>query len=112
MTSFLGWRQAFESAGMLRDRSAFCAGTVRPMTCPRRSLHKILAGAAVGAITLGGSAVAADLPLKAPQYGPAFDWSGFYVGGHSGYSRGSSSAVLSDPQVAASSGHFSGVMGG
>lgn len=82
------------------------------MSCYRRSLQYVLAGAAVGAITLGGPVAAADLPVKAPQYRPAFDWSGFYIGGHTGYSRGSSSAVLSDPQVAASSGNFSGVMGG
>ena len=41
--------------------------------------------------------LAADLPVKAPQYRPAFDWSGFYIGGHTGYSRGGSSAVLTDP---------------
>jgi high affinity Mn2+ porin len=82
------------------------------MNCYRRSLQHVLAGAAVGAIALGSPVVAADLPVKAPQYRPAFDWSGFYIGGHTGYSRGSSSAVLTDPQVAASSGNFSGVMGG
>src|SRR6478752_5483758 len=112
MTSFLGWRQAFESAGMVRDRSAFRAGAVGPMSCYRRSLQHVLAGAAVGAIALGSPAVAADLPFKAPQYRPAFDWSGFYIGGHTGYSRGGSSAVLTDPALAASSGNFSGVIGG
>jgi len=82
------------------------------MSCYRRSLQHVLAGAAIGAIVLGSPASAADLPVKAPQYRPAFDWSGFYIGGHTGYSRGTSSAVLSDPQIAASSGTFSGVMGG
>ncbi len=83
------------------------------MTRTRRSLQKVLAGAA-GTIALGGSALAADLPVKALHYRPAFDWSGFYIGGHTGYSRGSSSAALTDPQaqLAASSGNFSGVMGG
>jgi high affinity Mn2+ porin len=75
-------------------------------------LDHVLAGAAVGAIMLATPALAADLPVKAPQYRPAFDWSGFYIGGHTGYSRGASSAVLTDPQVAASSGNFSGVIGG
>ena len=111
MTSFLGWRQGFESADMMRDRSAVRAGNDRPMRCTRRSLQHVLAGAAVGAVALGSPALAADLPVKAPQYRPAFDWSGFYIGGHTGYSRGSSSAVLSDPQIAASSGNFSGVIG-
>jgi high affinity Mn2+ porin len=55
---------------------------------------------------------AADLPLKAPQFRPAFDWSGFYVGGHTGYGRGSSSPVLTDPLVAASSGTFGGAAAG
>lgn len=82
------------------------------MSCYRRSLQHVLAGAAVGTISLGSPILAADLPVKAPQYRPAFDWSGFYIGGHTGYSRGSSSAVLSDPQVATSSGNFSGVIGG
>jgi len=82
------------------------------MNSYRRSLQYALAGAAVGAIALGSPVLAADLPVKAPQYRPAFDWSGFYIGGHTGYSRGTSSAVLSDPQIAASSGTFSGVMGG
>ena len=82
------------------------------MSCYRRSLQHVLAGAAVGAVALGSPVFAADLPVKAPQYRPAFDWSGFYIGGHTGYSRGSSSAVLSDPQIAASSGNFSGVIGG
>jgi high affinity Mn2+ porin len=36
----------------------------------------------------------------------------FYVGGHTGYGRGSSSPVLTDPLVAASSGTFGGVIGG
>jgi high affinity Mn2+ porin len=75
-------------------------------------LQHVLAGAAVGAMTLASPARAADLPVKSPQFRPAFDWSGFYIGGHTGYSRGSSSAVLTDPLVAASSGTFSGVIGG
>jgi len=78
----------------------------------RRLLEHVLAGAAVGAMTLANPALAADLPVKAPQFRPAFDWSGFYIGGHTGYSRGSSNAVLSDPLLAASSGTFSGVIGG
>src|SRR5882724_7995544 len=115
MSSFLGWRQAFKSV-MRRDHSQSSAGPVRTMNCDRRFfehvLQHVLAGAAVGAMTLGNPALAADLPVKAPQFRPAFDWSGFYIGGHTGYSRGSSSAVLTDPLLAASSGTFSGVIGG
>ncbi len=82
------------------------------MNGDRRFLNRVLAGAAVGALTLAHPVLAADLPFKAPQYRPAFDWSGFYIGGHTGYSRGGSSAVLTDPALAASSGNFSGVIGG
>lgn len=66
------------------------------------------------ALTLGASARAADLklPVKAPYLQPAFDWTGFYIGAHTGYSRGSSSAVLSDPAPTAASGNFGGVIGG
>ena len=91
MTSFLGWRQAFKSV-MRRDHSQFSAGPFRTMNCDRRLQQHVLAGAAIGALTLANSALAADLPVKAPQYRPAFDWSGFYIGGHTGYSRGASSA--------------------
>ena len=39
--------------------------------------------------------------------------SGFYIGGHTGYGRGSSSAVLSDPLAVSTTGSvFSGVIGG
>ncbi|MBV8754332.1 MAG: outer membrane beta-barrel protein, partial [Hyphomicrobiales bacterium] len=36
------------------------------------------------------SAMAADMPLKAPAALPSFDWTGFYVGGHFGYAAGTS----------------------
>ena len=32
---------------------------------------------------------AADMPVKAPQLQPIFDWTGFYLGGHFGYGGGS-----------------------
>ncbi len=82
------------------------------MNCTRLILQHVLAGTAVGAMTLASPALAADLPVKALQFRPAFDWSGFYIGGHTGYGRGASSAVLTDPLLAASSGNFGGVIGG
>ena len=82
------------------------------MTRNRRSLELALAGAALGALALGNPALAADMPLKAPHLRPAFDWSGFYIGGHTGYGRGSSSAVLSDPLSVSTNSVFSGVIGG
>src|SRR6188508_1076986 len=112
MTSFVEWRQAFESAVMAGNDSMRRTGNVRSVNRNRRSLEHVLAGAAVGALTLGTPAFAADIPLKAPYLRPAFDWSGFYIGGHTGYGRGSSRAVLTDPLLAASSGSFGGVIGG
>jgi high affinity Mn2+ porin len=53
---------------------------------------RLVAAAAV--IALAGGARAADLsatlPTKAPPQASAFDWTGFYVGGHYGYAGGSS----------------------
>ena len=60
-------------------------GNVRTVNRNRRSLEHALAGAAFGALALGSPAMAADMPLKAPHLRPAFDWSGFYIGGHTGY---------------------------
>ena len=71
-----------------------------------------MAGAALGALALGNPALAADMPLKAPHLRPAFDWSGFYIGGHTGYGRGTSSAVLSDPLSVSTNSVVSGVIGG
>src|SRR5437879_11402046 len=113
MTSFVGWRQAFESAVMASSDSMGRTGNVRTVNSNRRSLELALAGAAFGALALGSPAMAADMPLKAPYLRPAFDWSGFYIGGHTGYSRGSSSAVLSDPLAVSTNGSgFSGVIVG
>ncbi|MGA8498793.1 MAG: carbohydrate porin [Xanthobacteraceae bacterium] len=45
----------------------------------------------MGLLALTGSAVAADLPVKAPPpAATAYDWTGVYVGGHIGYAAGSS----------------------
>jgi high affinity Mn2+ porin len=112
MTSFGGWRQAFESAVMAGSDNMARTGNVRTVNRKRRSLEHALAGAAFGALALGSPAMAADMPLKAPHLRPAFDWSGFYIGGHTGYGRGSSTAVLSDPLAVSTNSVFSGVIGG
>ena len=45
----------------------------------------------MGLLALTGSAVAADMPVKAPPpAATAYDWTGVYVGGHIGYAAGSS----------------------
>jgi high affinity Mn2+ porin len=112
MTSFVGWRQAFESAVMASSDNMGRTGNVRTVNRKRRSLEHALAGAAFGALALGTPAMAADMPLKAPHLRPAFDWSSFYIGGHTGYGRGSSTAVLSDPLAVSTNSIFSGVIGG
>jgi high affinity Mn2+ porin len=79
-----------------------------------RSLEQLLGRTAVATFALTGPAVAADikLPVKAPYLQPAFDWSGFYIGAHTGYSRGSSGAVLADPVISTATNTFSGMIGG
>jgi outer membrane immunogenic protein len=55
----------------------------------------VLAGAAVAALALGGPAMAADLPVKAPPIiAPLYDWTGFYVGINGGWSWGKSDTDL------------------
>jgi high affinity Mn2+ porin len=57
-------------------------------------------------LTLAGGAAAADLPVKAPPpaIAAAYDWSGFYAGGHLGYAGGNSN--WSTPGNAGSFGLF------
>src|SRR6266849_160232 len=94
-----------------RDRLNARAGNIHPMN-HRRPLQSVFAGVGLSLLALGGPAVAADMPVKAPHIQAVFDWTGLYIGAHAGYSRGSSSAVLSDPATLAASSTFSGVIGG
>jgi len=47
------------------------------------------AGIGLGMLALAAPAVAADLPVKAPAIRAVYDWTGFYFGGHFGYSGSS-----------------------
>jgi outer membrane immunogenic protein len=48
-----------------------------------------LATVALGVLTVGTPALAADLAVKAAPVAPlVYDWSGFYVGGFGGYAFG------------------------
>ena len=56
-----------------------------------RSLEQVrMLGRTVAAtFVLSGTATAADLAFKAPAYSAIYDWTGFYVGAHTGYGDGS-----------------------
>ena len=82
------------------------------MNRDRRSQQCLLAGVAFGTLALGTPAVAADMALKAPAYRAVYDWTGFYIGAHTGYSRGSSNAVLTDPAIAATGNGFANTLQG
>jgi opacity protein-like surface antigen len=80
-------------------------------------------GLAIGAtfaIGLAGSAIAADMPLKAPVYQaapPVYNWSGCYIGANAGgawshQSVGSSVPLISDQSPASASLDSSGGIGG
>jgi high affinity Mn2+ porin len=59
------------------------------MSRRHRAQKCALAGVGLGMLTLANTAVAADLPLKAPAPADAvFSWTGFYIGGHFGYAAG------------------------
>ena len=77
----------------------------------RQLVHGIF-GLGYGAVLLTSPAFGADLQWKAKEYQAIFDWGGLYIGAHSGYSRGSSRAVLWDPAPSAVSQDFSGVVAG
>ena len=67
-------------------------------------------------VALAGSAGAVDgvMPTKAAPipYAGAFDWTGFYVGGHVAYSLGRATSTLSDPDATVFSNGFSSLYGG
>jgi high affinity Mn2+ porin len=66
---------------------------------------------------LTGDCLAADIalpdsmPPKAPPIAN-YDWSGFYVGGHVGYSRGYGRNTLFDPNQTAAVSSFGSLFGG
>jgi outer membrane immunogenic protein len=68
-------------------------------------MKKLLAGV-LGVVSMATSASAADLPVKARPVAvsPAYNWSGFYIGGNVGYGFGrvddeSSSTLAATPAV-------------
>ncbi len=82
-------------------------------------IKKILTGGAILSALITGSALAADMAVKAPMYAPApaYSWTGFYVGAHVGGSWGTTDAAL-DPglfgpfSIPLGSGTTNGLLGG
>src|SRR6516165_9483245 len=56
-------------------------------------------------------AVPSAMPIKAPPIA-SYDWTGFYVGGHVGYSRGSGLDTLFDPGPSTADRSFGSIFGG
>jgi high affinity Mn2+ porin len=56
-------------------------------------------------------AVPGTMPRKAPPI-VSYDWSGFYVGGHVGYSRGYGRDTLLDPGPSTIDSSFGSIFGG
>jgi high affinity Mn2+ porin len=77
-----------------------------------RNRQVVLAAAGLSLLAFDGGAIAADMPVKAPQLQAVFDWTGLYIGAHTGFSRGSSNAVLSDPTSNTAHNVFDGMIGG
>ena len=72
----------------------------------------VFVGLGLSLLVADNSAIAADMPVKAPYIQSVFDWTGLYVGAHAGFGRGSSTAVLADPATSTTSNSFSGLIGG
>jgi high affinity Mn2+ porin len=76
---------------------------------------RLLVAAAVAAVAAVDPAAAADrpvLPTKAPATSPAYDWNGFYFGGHVGYGQGRTNATVTDPAVTSLANTFGGNIAG
>jgi high affinity Mn2+ porin len=95
-----------------RDRRNARTGNIRTMIRSGRSRRGIFAGVGLSLLVVDGTAVAADMPVKAPYIRSVFDWTGLYVGAHAGFGGGSSTAVLADPATSTTSNSFSGMIGG
>jgi high affinity Mn2+ porin len=52
-------------------------------------MKRILASLALGPLALACPVMAADMPVKAPISTALYNWTGFYLGGHTGYGGGS-----------------------
>jgi len=94
------------------------SSSVQRKPAPARVLRRAAIATIVLTVAVLADGAAADgmLPTKAPPPAapsdPAFDWSGWYVGGHVAYSVGQAKGVLSNPDPAAFDNAFSSLYGG
>src|SRR3982074_803828 len=95
-----------------RDCRNARAGNIHTMSRCSRSWECAVASVGMGLLVVDGPAMASEMPVKAPHIQSVFDWTGFYIGAHAGYSGGSSNAVCSDPAPTATSNFFGGMIGG
>jgi len=75
----------------------------------------LLGSVALATLAMTAPVSAADaptLPAKAPARSPAYDWNGFYFGGHVGYGTGRASTTVWDPAPTPGSNTFGGMIGG
>ncbi|MGD0024462.1 MAG: hypothetical protein ABSC37_07525 [Xanthobacteraceae bacterium] len=69
----------------------------------RPAVKRLLVVSTAAVVIMSAGSAAADdvMPTKAAPISnavpSAFDWSGFYVGGHAGYASGSSAFTATDP---------------
>ncbi len=71
---------------------------------------------ALAMLVLGSTGLAADAsgrrPVKAADQPASYDWTGMYVGGHVGYSRGNAQVTLADPASTDFASSFGSLTGG
>jgi high affinity Mn2+ porin len=94
--------------------SAYAAGRAGATKPFGRARWYALAGVGLSILAFDQSARAADAntSITSPSGQITFDWSGFYIGAHAGFGRGSSNAVLTDPIASATSNVFDGMIAG
>src|SRR5215813_13997342 len=75
----------------------------------------LLGSVALATLAMTEPVSAADaptLPAKAPARAPAYDWNGFYFGGHVGYGSGQASTTVWDPAPTPGTNTFGGAIAG
>jgi high affinity Mn2+ porin len=98
--SFPGWQRAGKRTAMTTETAAMLALEIHTMIRCRRSWQWALVGVALSLLALDGSAVAADMAVKAPALNAIDNWTGFYLGGHFGYAAGKTSWTATEPGAA------------